>query len=365
MAEGNLNKYGSIGPRPMFDSVCLIQRKYRSMSQQDAPELFRYFLEGLIHGEEQILKSQGKFVKNPPNITYKLIQTPVERIFGNYQAHRVECLECDYKSWTFHFSIDINLDIDKEEVWRMREKFVEEKKIAAQKVVQREKGLRENSVNGHYQLTATYWNAQEDPAPYVDANKDKLFCPAPNYKESQSSNDETAQLTNLLDDYFHREILNDQENYYSCVKCRKKDEGKKKDYFGKTDPKFITKTFFLYNPSPVLVIVLKRFKKTNSYSWMSSGGFTKIDTEVQFPFDLDMTKYFIKQNNPSETFKYTLHGIVVHGGGLGGGHYTAYAKHIIEGKERWFYASDSYVNEVDKGQVARAQAYMLFYSRVN
>lgn len=348
----------------MFDSVCLIQRKYRSMSQQDAPELFRYFLEGLIHGEEQILKSQGKFVKNPPNITYKLIQTPVERIFGNYQAHRVECLECDYKSWTFHFSIDINLDIDKEEVSRWRERFAEEKEHAAKVVKEKETAVRNKSVNGHYQLTPEFWDSKEDPAPYIDPEQDKFYCPAPNYKPAQSTDDESTQLTNLLDDYFHREILNDQENYYCCAKCRKKAEGKKKDYFSKPDPKFITKTFYLYNPGPVLVIVLKRFKKTNSYSWLSSGGFTKIDTNVKFPFNLDMTKYFLKANNPAETFRYSLHGIVVHGGGLGGGHYTAYAKHTIKGVDRWYYASDSHVSEVDEAQVARAQAYMLFYTRV-
>jgi ubiquitin C-terminal hydrolase len=325
LAEGNLNKYGSIGPRPMFDSVCLIQRKYRSMSQQDAPELFRYFLEGLIHGEEQILKSQGKFVKNPPNIAYKLIQTPVERIFGNYQAHRVECLECDYKSWTFHFSIDINLDIYKDEDNKMLGMFVDEKAKAAKTVAAKEVQLIEKSEVGHFQLTPQLWDSQEDPAPYIDPLKDKLYCPIPNYRENQSSNVEPLQLTNLLDDYFHREILNDQENYYCCLKCRKNSENKTTSYWSKPAPKFITKTFFLYNPGPVLVIVLKRFKKTTSYSWMSSGGFTKIDTTVKFPFTLDMTKYFLKANNRKESFKYSLHGIVVHGGGLGGGHYTAYA----------------------------------------
>jgi Ubiquitin carboxyl-terminal hydrolase len=334
------------------------------MSQQDAPELFRYFLEGLVYGEVQILKAQGRLLKNPPNICYKLIQTPVERIFGNYQAHRVECLECDYKSWTFHFSIDINLDFDKEEVYRMRGKYVDEKADAQKLVAKREAQLRQESQNGHFQLTAALWDSQEDPAPYIDASKDKLYCPAPNYRENQSSNSDTVQLSNLLDDYFHREILNDLENYYCCAKCRKESEKKKTGYFSKPDPKFITKTFYLYNPGPVLVIVLKRFKKSNSYGWMSSGGYTKIDTTVEFPFALDLTKYFLKANNPNESFKYSLHGIVVHGGGLGGGHYTAFAKHKVEGKERWYYASDSYVNEVDEAQVARAQAYMLFYSRV-
>jgi ubiquitin C-terminal hydrolase len=49
---------------------------------------------------------------------------------------------------------------------------------------------------------------------------------------------------------------------------------------------------------------------------------------------------------------------------MGGGHYIAYIKHRIEGVDRWFYASDSYVRECDEKDALRAQAYMLFYRRV-
>ena len=69
-------------------------------------------------------------------------------------------------------------------------------------------------------------------------------------------------------------------------------------------------------------------------------------------------------NNPSEKFDYELYAIVVHSGGMGGGHYIAYMMHKINGKNQWFYASDSHVKEVDESDALRAQAYMLFYRRI-
>jgi len=71
------------------------------------------------------------------------------------------------------------------------------------------------------------------------------------------------------------------------------------------------------------------------------------------------------ETHPEEQFIYSLYAIVVHSGGMGGGHYIAYIKHNINGKDRWFYASDSHVRETDEADALRAQAYMLFYRRTN
>lgn len=59
-----------------------------------------------------------------------------------------------------------------------------------------------------------------------------------------------------------------------------------------------------------------------------------------------------------------MYAIVVHSGSMGGGHYIAYMKHTIKGQDRWFYASDSHVREVELSDALRAQAYMLFYRRI-
>ena len=88
---------------------------------------------------------------------------------------------------------------------------------------------------------------------------------------------------------------------------------------------------------------------------------------------------------------YGLYAVVVHGGSLHGGHYTAYVKRrrlikdhsallnystdpiqnsfrkynskaAEEGK--WFYTSDSHTSGSPKEQVQGCQAYLLFYERL-
>merc|ERR1712087_179831 len=64
---------------------------------------------------------------------------------------------------------------------------------------------------------------------------------------------------------------------------------------------------------------------------------------------------------------YQLYGLSVHHGGMSGGHYIAYAhKNRAEGpKKGWFYFSDSACKAVEFKDAMRAQAYVLFYQRVD
>lgn len=51
----------------------------------------------------------------------------------------------------------------------------------------------------------------------------------------------------------------------------------------------------------------------------------KIETFVDFPInDLDLSKYV--KNKNGQSYLYELYAVSNHYGGLGGGHYTAYAK---------------------------------------
>lgn len=187
-------------------------------------------------------------------------------------------------------STDINIDIDKEEVRQSRHNFQDEKKQANELVKKENQKLKELSKDNHYPLTdGQLIDMKNDPVPYFDPATEKLFAP---YSE-KTSQDETDVLTveNLLDNYFRRDLLNNVENYYTCYNCNKK-RGEPK----KAEIRFITKTFFIYNPSPVLAITLKRFKKSSSSSFFSSSyGFTKIDTAVKFPEILDLTPYFLSR----------------------------------------------------------------------
>lgn len=53
----------------------------------------------------------------------------------------------------------------------------------------------------------------------------------------------------------------------------------------------------------------------------------KLDTFVNFPVhNLDLTKYVQQKIGIPQSFIYELYAVSNHYGGLGGGHYSAYAK---------------------------------------
>lgn len=71
-----------------------------------------------------------------------------------------------------------------------------------------------------------------------------------------------------------------------------------------------------------------------------------------------------KHNRPhnipcSERPIYDLYAVSNHYGGLGGGHYTAYAKN----GEQWYDFNDSSVREVSRESIQGSSAYILFYKR--
>lgn len=57
--------------------------------------------------------------------------------------------------------------------------------------------------------------------------------------------------------------------------------------------------------------------------------------------------------------EYDLYAVSNHYGGLGGGHYTAYAKN----GNKWFEFNDSSVRETSEDGVKGTGAYILFYRR--
>lgn len=56
-----------------------------------------------------------------------------------------------------------------------------------------------------------------------------------------------------------------------------------------------------------------------------------------------------------------LYGVVEHHGSFEGGHYVAFLR--LDGG--WFRMSDSLVTQVDEASVLRAQAFLLFYDRLD
>lgn len=146
-------------------------------------------------------------------------------------------------------------------------------------------------------------------------------------------------LDECLDEFERDEVLSEQDMWY-CPRCKEHRRASKK--------------LDLWKTPDILIIHLKRF---------SSSGYRrdKLETLVQFPTEnLDITSRVLQAEEGKQEI-YDLIGVDCHYGGLGGGHYLAYAKSFIDGQ--WYSYNDSSVSPATANDVVDASAYMLFYRR--
>ena len=101
--------------------------------------------------------------------------------------------------------------------------------------------------------------------------------------------------------------------------------------------------------STILIIHLKRFE-------YSSDRCIKIETEVEFPNELEL-KDFCK----SDRGKAKLVSVVYHSGTIYGGHYTAAS--LDQSCGNWYYYNDSSVSKINISKVHNQNAYMLIYQK--
>ncbi|KAK4797362.1 hypothetical protein SAY86_029688 [Trapa natans] len=150
---------------------------------------------------------------------------------------------------------------------------------------------------------------------------------------------EAISLFSCLDAFLREEPLGPDDMWY-CPSCKEHRQASKK--------------LDLWKLPEILVVHLKRFSYSRFFK-------NKLDTFVNFPVqNLDLTKY-VKAND-GEKYTYELYAISNHYGGLGGGHYTAYAKLVDE--NRWYHFDDSHVSPVSETDIRTTAAYLLFYQRV-
>lgn len=113
------------------------------------------------------------------------------------------------------------------------------------------------------------------------------------------------------------------------------------------------KKFDIWNCSDYLVVFLKRFSLASRWG-------AKIQTKILFPIQerLELTKYLPEGNG-----SFSLVSVIHHYGGMGSGHYTAYALNEASGK--WYCFNDSSVHLVeDLQELLAPSAYVLFYKKV-
>ena len=127
-----------------------------------------------------------------------------------------------------------------------------------------------------------------------------------------------------------------------------------------------TKTIKLWQPPPVLVLVLKRFREHPD-----TGRRYKLGNKVVFPIDgADFSQCVVppsdKDEEPNADIRvnalYDLSAVVNHHGSLRGGHYTCYAR-SLDDPTKWLDLNDSSVSEIDPSRVVSRDAYILMYTR--
>lgn len=156
---------------------------------------------------------------------------------------------------------------------------------------------------------------------------------------AKKTRQEAISLFSCLEAFLTEEPLGPEDMWY-CPRCKEHRQA--------------TKKLDLWTLPDILVVHLKRF----SYSRYLKN---KLDTFVNFPIrNLDLSKYV--KSKDGQPHVYDLYAISNHYGGLGGGHYTAYAKLIDE--NRWYDFDDSRVSPVGETDIRTSAAYLLFYQRV-
>lgn len=163
--------------------------------------------------------------------------------------------------------------------------------------------------------------------------------------ESIGMNGKPVRLETCLAAFCAAETL-DGRDKYRCEKCR--------DFVSSR------KTLRLKELPAVLCIQLKRFRHESYFS-------SKINTHVLFPLDgLDMQPFLHDSAAPSppptttHRSQYRLLAVISHRGTFSGGHYVSYCRHQSTGQ--WFEFDDAVVTIVSEEEVAKVQAYALFYA---
>ena len=111
----------------------------------------------------------------------------------------------------------------------------------------------------------------------------------------------------------------------------------------------------IYRLPNILIIAIKRFKQ-RGWSTQKDGKL------IDYPLEgLDISQVYAGPQTDGEML-YDLYAVSNHYGGLGGGHYTAFAKNPLTNE--WLHFNDSSVSDVRNPQeVVSAAAYALFYKR--
>ncbi|KAJ1299573.1 hypothetical protein OPQ81_002539 [Rhizoctonia solani] len=149
----------------------------------------------------------------------------------------------------------------------------------------------------------------------------------------------SIDIEDCLDEFTKEEQLGEEDLWY-CPRCKKHQQA--------------TKKFELWSVPDILVVHLKRFSNARAMR-------DKIDALIEFPITgLDLNAR-VGEGGETGGCVYDLFAVDEHMGGLGGGHYRAYAKNPSDNE--WYHFDDSYVTKSTAEDSVNSNAYLLFYRR--
>lgn len=129
----------------------------------------------------------------------------------------------------------------------------------------------------------------------------------------------------------------DDENLWKCDKCSRDVKCEKRNKFWKLPD--------------VLIILIKQYNDNTR----------KIDKFIQYPMNLNMEPYCF--NYKSVSLDYELQSMCIHNGSLGGGHYYAFCKNLLD--DKWRKYNDTGVSDVlEESNILKQKPYCLFYKRI-
>ncbi|GFO38740.1 ubiquitin carboxyl-terminal hydrolase 36 [Plakobranchus ocellatus] len=132
----------------------------------------------------------------------------------------------------------------------------------------------------------------------------------------------------------------DQENAYKCPKCKHKVRAQKR--------------FTIYKAPNVLTLQLNRF----DFNRHLSG---KINRFIRYTEKINLRNFMSQRQG--EPILYHLYGVLVHSGHSSEhGHYYSFVK---SPSKIWYCMNDSIVHQAGNNSVFSADAYVLFYARIN
>ena len=146
---------------------------------------------------------------------------------------------------------------------------------------------------------------------------------------------DSHSLNCCLSEYMKKYRL-DSENTWQCDACKNHVRPFKQTRLWKT--------------SDVVFILLKRYNRNQ-----------KIDKYLEYPLTLDLKDYNINYSK-NKSNQYSLNGMAIHSGGLGGGHYYAVCRNYLD--DHWYEYNDSQVSRVQEDKLMKYSPYLLVYRRI-